>query len=101
MGDHQHEEYNSSSQIEVAINPSHNDNSPKLFINSDPNRVRQVVLNLLSNALKFTNSGGIFLQTKIVSFKPLAIKIVCSDTGIGIPSDRCTTIFDNFNKADL
>ncbi|KAL4461902.1 hypothetical protein ABPG72_001603 [Tetrahymena utriculariae] len=103
IGSSIYEEYNSCEQIESAFDPINplNQQDEKYIINSDPNRVRQIVLNLLSNALKFTNQGQITLKAEITCQKPVAIKITCEDTGIGIPPDRYSTIFDNFNKADL
>lgn len=65
------------------------------FIYGDQKRIRQVIFNLLSNALKFTNNGGILVET-IKSNQTIAIKI--TDTGIGIPNDKIDSIFEAFNQ---
>jgi signal transduction histidine kinase/DNA-binding response OmpR family regulator len=75
---------------------------PKM-IRTDPTRLRQVLINLISNAIKFTKHGGVKM---IVSIKPtlravepkLEIKIV--DTGIGIPAERLQSLFKPFVQAD-
>lgn len=71
---------------------------------SDPVRIRQIVANLLGNAVKFTNEGEIALT---VNGRPVSdnagqwtIEISIRDTGIGIPSDKQSAIFDMFTQAD-
>jgi signal transduction histidine kinase/CheY-like chemotaxis protein len=68
----------------------------------DPGRLRQIILNLLSNAVKFTDRGGITTRVELDQENPAAGAIhfrVC-DTGIGIPADRISTIFESFTQAD-
>ena len=70
-------------------------------ISTDRLRLRQVLVNLVGNALKFTPEGGrvtMELDVEPSSGSPLAIRI--RDTGIGIPRDRLGTIFDAFEQAD-
>jgi CheY-like chemotaxis protein len=68
----------------------------------DPVRLNQILLNLASNAVKFTESGGITInvtQGETVNGK-INIKFNVVDTGIGIPEDRLDAIFESFSQAD-
>jgi len=69
----------------------------------DPHRVRQVLVNLLGNAVKFTERGGVTLRTQLaapVSDGHATIEFAVEDTGIGIASARLAAIFDPFTQAD-
>jgi CheY-like chemotaxis protein len=67
----------------------------------DPTRLRQVLLNLLGNAVKFTDSGEVVLTVQDhESGKSGQIDFTVSDTGIGIPPEQLETIFDDFSQAD-
>lgn len=72
------------------------------FLLGDPHRLRQVLLNLLVNAVKFTAFGGIKIriswQAELEDLGSLHVDIV--DSGIGIPIDRVDTLFDAFTQAD-
>lgn len=63
----------------------------------DPTRVRQIVNNLCSNALKFTNHGLISLE---VSRPDGQLRLVVRDTGIGISADKVSELFEKFTQAD-
>ncbi|WNJ19896.1 response regulator [Pontibacter sp. G13] len=65
-------------------------------------RIRQILLNLLSNALKFTQSGHIFLQTRHIESDEQSVTFSCHviDTGIGIPAHLQARLFQAFTQAD-
>jgi signal transduction histidine kinase/CheY-like chemotaxis protein/PAS domain-containing protein len=71
------------------------------FIISDPNRIRQIINNLLGNAVKFTNDGEIIV---IASYEEADNDcfLCCSiiDSGVGIKADKQATLFDSFTQAD-
>ncbi len=68
----------------------------------DPYRLRQVLNNLLGNAIKFTEHGSVRLATEVLGREPgfIVIRLSVSDTGIGIPSDQLHTIFESYTQAD-
>ena len=71
------------------------------YIEGDPTRIRQVLFNLLGNAIKFTKQGNITLRVSAGGSEtdPL-LQFAVSDTGIGIPREKHTMIFDAFTQAD-
>ena len=68
----------------------------------DPTRLRQLLTNLVGNAVKFTNSGGveIAIGVKGHDVESLELEVSVRDTGIGIPPDKHRTIFEAFSQAD-
>jgi two-component system, sensor histidine kinase len=67
----------------------------------DPTRLRQIVFNLVSNAVKFTVSGGVTIRIKSVTTgRDCRVGIDVEDTGVGIPPDRQISIFKAFIQAD-
>jgi signal transduction histidine kinase len=69
----------------------------------DGGRVRQVLVNLLGNAVKFTHDGTIEVRvaSKATGANKLMLEFQVADTGIGIPPERLETIFEDFNQADV
>lgn len=74
---------------------------PNLVI-GDSTRLIQVLLNLVGNALKFTETGGITIDLKVLeeSNNNVRIRFAVTDTGIGIASDKINTIFESFKQAE-
>ena len=72
------------------------------FIVADPIRLRQVIVNLVGNAIKFTEHGEVELRVEVdtVSDGQLRLHFRVRDTGIGIPLDRQQSIFEAFSQAD-
>ena len=68
----------------------------------DPVRLNQILINLISNAMKFTHSGSIHVtcSRERVQKNITWIKIEVADTGVGIPQEKLNTIFESFSQAD-
>lgn len=67
---------------------------------SDPTRLRQILLNLLNNAVKFTEKGEVFLKVWRAGATSDFVRFSVADTGIGIPKDRLGTLFQSFSQVD-
>jgi two-component system sensor histidine kinase/response regulator len=72
------------------------------WVVGDPNRLRQVLINIVGNAIKFTDAGEVVLQARLVSEREndLGIAFAVVDTGIGIHAEKQDSIFDPFSQAD-
>jgi len=90
-----------ASEKKIDLNYDLNEEANKIFI-GDPVRLNQILLNLISNAIKFTHHGTItvncFVKKKEAKRSILTFEVI--DTGIGIPKDKLQTIFESFSQAD-
>lgn len=70
---------------------------------TDPSRIRQILTNLVGNAIKFTETGGVSLHFRLLGDGAKELKLECavSDTGIGIPQEKQDLIFQAFSQADV
>ena len=78
--------------------------APRQLI-GDPGRVRQVLLNLIGNALKFTSAGHVLVSvTRVAALAhqpdQAGVRVAVTDTGIGIPKDKQAALFNKFSQAD-
>ncbi len=82
-----------SLRFDVTIQPA-----ARAIYRGDPLRIRQILNNLVSNALKFTETGSI---TLLIDDTPQGLMLIVSDTGIGIPEDRLHLLFQKFSQLDV
>ncbi|MCK5131819.1 MAG: response regulator [Candidatus Sabulitectum sp.] len=69
-----------------------------VWVVGDPSRLRQVIINLIGNAIKFTDKGEIFVEIKALGEDEISFSV--TDTGIGIPEGKLEAIFMSFTQAD-
>ena len=83
----------------------HNEYDPAIPLNliGDPMRLRQIILNLMSNAVKFTSKGKITIRLNLLKedAEKATVEFLIIDTGIGIPKNKLTDIFNNFEQATV
>ena len=81
---------------------NYDSNIPEVLV-GDPIRLHQIILNLVSNAVKFTSEGKIVItiQKSLEDYDNVVIDFSVSDTGIGIEADKIDLIFENFQQAYL
>lgn len=83
-------------QKKLTFSKSIANNIPKYNI-GDKNRLTQILINLLGNAIKFTSQGSVHLNVSLENDNILKFEVI--DTGIGIPDDKLKTIFERFSQA--
>lgn len=78
------------------------DPSVPKYILGDPTRIRQVLVNIVNNAIKFTDSGDVVIRLKAESLDDdsWTLRAAISDTGIGIPEDQRIRLFKSFSQVD-
>lgn len=72
------------------------------FVIGDPGRLKQVITNLLSNAIKFTEHGeiSVLVTSEPSNVNEITLFVTVSDSGVGIPSEKCDDLFSAFTQAD-
>ncbi|KXI21252.1 PAS domain-containing hybrid sensor histidine kinase/response regulator [Photobacterium sanguinicancri] len=96
---HTYQQICTSKGLELVIK---NELSPNATFNGDKSRIRQIIFNLISNAVKFTHQGTISLSFKhtLAANNQQGVTIVVKDSGIGIRQERLANIFDPFTQAE-
>ncbi len=81
---------------------THFDRQLPEYVSGDPTRLKQILSNLVSNSVKFTAEGKVNISAGVTETHDLyaRIKIVVSDTGIGIPNDKINCLFESFRQLD-
>ncbi|MCJ1888452.1 response regulator [Pseudomonas sp. LA21] len=94
----QHSAHQRGLELELAVQDGLN----MLEVQGDPTRIRQILVNLLGNALKFTEEGGVRLEATWQALDEEVLWLSCSvqDSGIGISRERLEHMFDAFQQAD-
>lgn len=79
------------------------DESIPPLVEADPTRLKQILVNLIGNAIKFTNSGEVVYKISLneLSKDHAVLLFEISDTGIGIPENKLSNIFDSFSQVDV
>ena len=69
------------------------------YVRGDPLRLRQILVNLIGNAIKFTDRGGVFVEAE-PGHGANMVQFSVRDTGVGIPPDKLDVVFESFSQAD-
>jgi CheY-like chemotaxis protein len=71
-------------------------------VKGDPGRLRQILINLMGNSIKFTSKGEVSVRVSLLhkAGDRMALRFMVSDTGVGIPEDRLHTLFEAFSQVD-
>ena len=88
---------NKSTTLVLQITPG-----TPIYLLGDPGRLRQILLNLTENAIKFTSAGSVTvtIQSRVIKDSQTTLVFSVADSGIGIEKDRLDIIFDRFSQAD-
>jgi signal transduction histidine kinase/HPt (histidine-containing phosphotransfer) domain-containing protein len=88
-------------QNNIYLNFEKNEATPGI-VKGDPVRLRQILVNLIGNSIKFTQEGGVTVRVtgNEETNRKIKYNIAVIDTGIGIPADKIHTIFESFSQAD-
>ncbi|MDX1719556.1 MAG: ATP-binding protein, partial [Salegentibacter mishustinae] len=88
-------------QKRIEFEPFVSSDVPELLI-GDKNRLSQILINLLGNAIKFTAEGSVSLEVTVIKniSEKAVLNFKVSDTGIGIPQDKLDTVFQRFLQAE-
>ncbi len=72
------------------------------LLRGDPGRLRQILLNLSGNAIKFTSQGevSVYVRTESETEETVVLRLTVEDTGVGIPRDKIDSLFDSFTQVD-
>ena len=76
------------------------DSAVPRLVRGDPGRLRQILINLVGNAIKFTDQGRVSIFVERCEDDPDAVHFAVRDTGIGIPADKQAMIFEAFTQVD-
>ncbi len=93
--------YSKAESKRLELNLRYASDAPRFFI-GDPGRIRQVMTNLVGNAIKFTHEGNITIEVTVgeAVAGENQVNITVRDTGIGVSSERIEEIFEKFTQAD-
>ena len=85
----------------LTLSVDYNENIPNVLL-GDPYRLKRILINFISNAIKFTETGSVQLSVLIENQEPrtrsLILKFIIQDTGVGIPQDKKAIIYQNLTK---
>lgn len=87
---------------DLRLDCTFSEQAPQMVL-GDPTRLRQILINLIGNAIKFTKQGSItlYIELQTLADQPARLKFTIQDTGIGIPHDKIESIFEAFAQADI
>ena len=85
------------SAIKKQVNLEFQESGKEIMVRQDRGRIQQIMLNLVGNAIKFTDSGSVSTQIELLADE---VSIFISDSGIGIPSEKIERIFEGFEQVD-